>query len=137
MKAKRANQERIKEFSRNLLNVNKSILSEQKKLPASNELQSIQVSKQVEASNRARAMEFAKKVPKPKVIVKAESSRKFHFVEKDDDGYEGAGDGDYMMQNDMYGDNYMTNAKLQQLESKHEDTRKQVDAIKKSLGLKG
>ena len=42
-----------------------------------------------------------------------------------------------MMQNDMYGDNYMTNAKLQQLESKHEDTRKQVEAIKKSLGLKG
>ena len=118
--------------------MNKSILSEQKKLPASNELQSIQVSKQVEASNRARAIEFAKNVPKPKVVVKDEPVRSKKYASMDaDDGYEGEGDDGYMMQNDMYGDNYMTNAKLQQLESKHEDTRKQVEAIKKSLGLKG
>ena len=53
-----------------------------------------------------------------------------------DEDYGGENDEYLVNSNDIYGEDYATNAKMMQLDNKHADTKKQVDAIKKSLGLK-
>lgn len=65
--AKRANLDRVKEFSRNLHNYNRQVLSQAPKLPSASEKRDIRLSEQKYQSNRQKALEFAKSVPKPKV----------------------------------------------------------------------
>ena len=65
--AKRKNVDRIKEFSKQLKHFNKESLSNQPKLPSASEQSDLQIAKKKYESNRIRAMEYAKNVPKPKV----------------------------------------------------------------------
>jgi len=143
LKAKRANLDRIKEFSKNLQNVNKAVLSDQKKVPSASEMADIKVSKQKGGSNFARATEYARNVPKPKVVREEQSGpRAGRRPRAEDDGYAGSleadgGEGHYVMQNDVYGADYATSSKMEALDNKHLETKRQVDAIKKAMGLKG
>lgn len=137
LKAKRANLDRMKEFSKNLNNVNKTVISEQRKLPPSKEARDIKVNQEAQCSSRLRALEFSRNIPKPRVVKKesageARSKKQNQYnemeMEMEDDDY-------YVTADDIYGADYATNSKMQALDNKHNDTKKQVDAIKKSLGL--
>lgn len=127
------------------------MIGEQKRLPPSTECDSIQKSKHAHESNRQKALEFAKHIPKPKVVVKPlaekpNEGRDFprlrdsldelggttHLLEEDSDGFD---DTYYVQSNNVYDDNFETAAKISALEAKRMDARKQVEAIKKSLGL--
>ena len=74
LKAKRANAERIKDFSKQLQDFNKASLSEQRRLPQSSELSDVQVSKRRLESNRERAIQFSRGIPKPAIKLKNSNS---------------------------------------------------------------
>ena len=128
---KRVNAERVKEFAKNLQDYNKQVLKQQRKLPPSSEASSIEASAKVLESKRAKALEFARHIPKPKVqpstknIGVANVSKGRHIPE----------DEAYIIANDEFGGTYETAGKLLSLEQKHEESRLQVDAIKRSMGL--
>lgn len=111
--AKRANAERIKEFSKNLKQFNKQAMP---KRDVDDQCQ-----QQAEPSKRDRARQFAQNIPKPKVRV--ETSRDFNRDDK------GVGTNVGMVAAPVEA------SRLDELTSKHLQSRKQVDAIKKSLGL--
>ncbi len=120
--AKRANAERIKEFSRNLKNYNKDTITKQKMemMEAGNYETSAKKKENDAVSSREKALAFARNIPKPKV--KTVTSKK-------ESEYEDMGP---TMQ--LGPDDEDRNA-LAELEQKHLQSRKQVEAIKKSLGL--
>ena len=128
LKAKRANLNRMKEFSKNLNNVNKTVISEQRRLPPSHEARDIKVNQDAQGSSRIRALEFSRNVPKPRIIRKDDNQHSDMQAQMEDDDH-------YVTSDDIYGSDYATNSKMQALDNKHNDTKKQVDAIKKSLGL--
>jgi hypothetical protein len=111
--AKRANAERIKEFSKNLKQFNKQAMPKR---------EADDPGPQAEPSKRDRAKQFAQNIPKPKV--RAEVSR----------DYVGSDKAGAMTNVGMSAAPAEAN-RLDELTSKHMQSKKQVDAIKKSLGL--
>lgn len=126
--AKRANLQRVKEFARNLKKYNDThIQTSSDKLPAP--AQAIEIQKQVEksASKRSKALEFAKQIPKPKL--KESLSDDYRMV----DPNQGEPDSH---EKDIYGLTADESNKLSELELKHLEKKKQIEAIKKSLRMK-
>lgn len=106
--AKRANAERIKQFSKNLNDFNRVAI----KNGATAEEK--EASHQVKVlSKREKALQFAQNVPKPKVI-----ELKSVAQERSNVGLSSA-----------------PTSKIDELTSRHLQSKKQVDAIKKSMGL--
>lgn len=123
LKAKRANVDRVKEFSRNLKSFNEKVIKEQPKLPQAQEAVEIDKSKQKLESKRERAIQFAKQIPKPSIRTqKDEMSSKQHSEINDD-----------FSSADPY--SFVDETKFVELEARHNASKRQVDAIKKSLGL--
>jgi len=119
----------MKEFAKNLQSYNKQVLLQQKKLPSSSESSDIEVSKKKLSSKREKALEFAKHVPKPKVDTKKIKEQSSPLgIEIIDDNY--------MLKGDQYGMDYGEICKIQSLEAQHDEKKKQVEAIKRSLGMK-
>ena len=148
LKAKRANAERIKDFSKQLQDFNKASLSEQRRLPQSSELSDVQVSKRRLESNRERAIQFSRGIPKPAIKLKNSNSnsnaerkgdeeeegeeeieerfrRKNHSNnDDDDDDYDGG-----------WGLSSAKASKLRELQLKHLESKKNIDAMKRSMGM--
>lgn len=103
--AKRANVERIKEFSKNLKEFNKNVMPKRENI---NERNSKPESK------KEKAIQYAQHIPKPKI--KSEPKP----VESKNVGIPTEA---------------VEVSRLDELTSKHLQSRKQVEAIKKSLGL--
>ncbi len=122
--AKRANLDRIKEFSKNLKNFNQESLQQQRKLPAPMEKADMVISAKKQESGRQRALEFARNIPKPKVASSKSAGS---------DKYDGACDG--LNIGMEMGDDYAEDAKLQELESKHVQKRAQIEAIRRQMGI--
>lgn len=146
--AKRANLDRIKEFSRNLQSYNRQVIGQQPKLPSAAEKHDIAVSEQKFNSRRQKAIEFAKNVPKPKVAV---SDRRAQPQQR------GAGAGDYddTEQGDQFGygadtaqsrpyadtsmnmgADYAKESRIMELEAQHNNRKIQMEVIRKTLGMK-
>ena len=119
--AKRANVDRVKEFAKNLQQFNHEHLRTQKKLPPSNEKFEIEIAQKKQESKRQKAIEFAKNIPKPK----ANKSKDQEGANNDDEG-----GGQFQM-----GEGYEEDIKLQELEAKHVNSKKQIEAIRKAMGL--
>jgi hypothetical protein len=120
--AKRANLQRVKEFARNLKQYNDSTLIQQPKLPAAAEQVEINKSMQKLVSKRTKAIEFAKQIPKPKAKTSVAS-------EVDNSGID-------VNEKDVYGTTNDDAQRLAELEMKHEEKRRQIEAIKRSMGMK-
>ena len=132
LKAKRANNERVREFSKNLLRYNQSVLQQQRKLPQSSEMNDIEIVKQKMVSKRERALMFAKNnVPKPKVSSSLAVDQKGN---EDADRWDNEDD-DYMRAPDAYGMGREEACRIDELEAKHLDSKRQIEAIKRSLNL--
>ena len=116
--AKRANQNRIKEFSKNLKEFNKNMIQKESQddLNQNNQQQQQQQQKK-EESKKEKSLQYAQNIPKPKV--KPES--------KQSNANEGKNIGMISEAIEV--------SKLDELTSKHLQNKKQVEAIKKSLGL--
>jgi len=121
LKAKRANANRVKEFSKNLQQYNKQSILNQRKIPSGNEVAQIKVSKQKMESKLERMKAFARdKIPKPK---QRETYKKEDFEHG------------YMTAADEFGMSHEEATNLQELEVKHKESQAQVEAIKRSLGM--
>jgi hypothetical protein len=122
--AKRKNVDRIKQFSKQLRDFNKDAIQQQPKLPSAVEQNDIEISKKKFDSNRIRAMEYARQVPKPKLKPSDRGERISHSAE-----------GNSQFANDLYMDeDAFQAAKLQELEAKHQQGKARLEAIKKSIG---
>jgi Jhy protein len=136
---KRANAERIKEFSRKLKDYNRSALETQRRLPNASEALSIEVTKKRLESNRERALNFAKNVPKPKV--KTSSGSGGDEEQTGARGGVGCGenygddDEDHLLAPDEFGTSFEEAARLQELQAKHQESRRKIEAIKRSMGI--
>lgn len=135
--AKRRNAERIKEFSKQLRAFNQEAITQQPKLPSSTEQSDLNIARAKYESNRQRALEFAKHIPKPKVTAedvhgdteqagrsKSAQRRRNSSTENPSEG-NGRG---LVMDEDAF-----QMAKLQELEAKHQQSKAKMEAIKKSL----
>jgi hypothetical protein len=118
--AKRANAERVKEFSKNLKHYNMQNLRQQKKVPSGQEMSQIQQSKELVKSKRERMKEYTRNIPKPKVKTEKKQSDFEHG---------------YMTAQDEFGMDYSEAVRMQELEAKHIESQNQLNAIKKSLGM--
>ena len=162
----------MKEFSKQLKDFNRSSLQEQRKLPYSSEvvgtdfhlalsvastlshphlrfylsrfMVGIEMTKKRLESNRERALQFSKHVPKPKTKGDTEGGetgnggvRKTNDYHDDDDDYDNDGYDDSYVKaaNDQYGPSYESAMRLQVLQAKHNDNRRNIQAIKKSVGI--
>ena len=87
-------------------------------------------------SKRTKALEFAKRVPKPKVKQDSEIAvtRENNYCRNNipRGNYE---DDAYLIAGDEFGTDFEVAGKIQSLELKHEESRRQVEAIKKSMGI--
>eukprot|EP01038_Epipyxis_sp_PR26KG_P014997 gene14997-20174_t len=97
--AKRANMNRIKDFSNNLKSFNQVTLRNQQKLPAANEQNDMEIAKKKMDSKRLKAIEFAKNIPKPK-IKNNKNNLNNNNMNNDDDNNYGNDYGDYGMDED-------------------------------------
>ena len=147
--AKRANLDRIKEFSRNLQSFNRQAISQQpSKLPPSAEKHDIALSQQKHSSRRQKALDFAKNVPKPRVAANSNNNSKQHQQqnnrdycdgEEEDGGYgngfplPGSSSGTAGME---LGTEFQHESRLLELEARHNNSKAQIDAIRRNLGLK-
>lgn len=153
LQAKRANQERVKEFSKNLLTFNQQVLRQQRKLPRSSESNDIERADQRAVSKRERAKQFAQNIPKPKPAASSvampsmaggsyRAGSRFRATDDEEDwaGKDGL-DHDYMgrvAQRDssaIGGISDVEFRRIELLEQKHNDASRQIAAIKKSLGV--
>jgi hypothetical protein len=103
--AKRANAERIKEFSKNLKVFNKNVMPKRDGNTDTN---------QKAESKKEKAIQYAQNIPKPKVKAEPKPMEPKNVGVATD---------------------AVEVSRLDELTSKHLQSRKQVDAIKKSLGL--
>lgn len=126
--AKRANKERIKEFSKNLQKFNKEVALDQRKVLPSSEASAITTAKQKLESKREKALEFAKHVPKPKPPKQSSSSSPLTPVEG------GEHDEDDEMAIMQLGNEH--SSALDALTAKHAENKRQVEAIKRSVGIR-
>ena len=150
LRAKRANLERIKEFSKNLKSFNeKMIESQSRKPPTFSEASAIEISKKKEDSSRERALQFAKNIPRPKIVQRAEE---FEEIEA---GYMRVSDEQFGMGRDKARLVLLTRAyhphllisiltrthaayssldrALMDLEAKYAESKRNVEAIKKAM----
>ena len=123
--AKRANLDRVKEFAKNLHNFNHEHLRNQKKLPPSNEKNEMEIAHKKLESKRQKAIDFAKNIPKPKIPAAKDACGK----QRGDDE-ESAG-----MSNFDMGEGYEEELKLHELEAKHVNSKRQIEAIRKAMGM--
>jgi hypothetical protein len=156
--AKRANAERVKEFSKQLKDFNRNVLQEQRKLPYSSEAVGIEITKKRLESNRERALQFAKQVPKPKAKGGAEGAGATAVGPRgrdyddygngrggrgggggngygDDDDDDDAYDDSYVVAPEKFGPSYESATRLQELQAKHNDNRRNIQSLKKALGV--
>jgi hypothetical protein len=142
LQAKRANADRVKEFSKHLKSYNMSAIRAQKKTAQStststgkpsgkpssgSEVQrtttkSHDAAKSEAMNKRDRMKEFSKKVSKP--LPKPQK--------KQGGGFDHA----YMTAKDEFGMDHAEAVRLQELEAKHEESEAQLNAIKRSLGMR-
>jgi hypothetical protein len=111
--AKRANRDRVKDFSQNLNNINQRICQPRTDRPPK------PVSKP--KSTRDKAQEYAKRVPKPRVVRKPEPA-----IEVDED---------LLVDGEVGAEAKLT--ALEELEMRHNAARKDVDAIRKDMAKRG
>lgn len=127
LRAKRANLERIKEFGRNLRNFNQNILESQPKMPNGNEAHDLDVAKKQQESKRQRGLQFARNIPIPKVAsTNANSSN--NRGDSDDNAY-------MNITHEQYGMESKKAKRLEDLEAKYADSKRNVESIKKSIGI--
>lgn len=110
--AKRANAERIKQFSKNLNDFNRVNIKNNISASEKEAIKKVKV-----LSNREKALQFAQNVPKPKVIESKAVSSNGNKLERN------------------IGVSSIQTSKIDELTSRHQQSKKQVDAIKKSMGL--
>ena len=133
--AKRSNLERIKEFSKNLQKFNQDALSVQRKLPDGNEMSEIEIAKKKMESKREKAITFSKNIPKPKrrsegvTGVTGGARDRAGQRPSDESGLDDFADDELGMEPTS------ENSKLQELAAKHLESKRQVDAIKRSMGM--
>ena len=84
------------------------------------------MAKKSSLSNRQKALDFAKNIPKPKIRAKAGEVGGTSDYYGDDNDTIAEGGADYY-DADAY--------KLQELETKHMNSKKQIDAIRKQMGM--
>lgn len=140
LKAKRANAERVKEFSKNLNSFNKQQIREAATENCSN-LSDRQTKAAEPKSSRDRAKEFSKLIPKPRVQRTPVVQGPLKQHTESNDGYGTAAE-EYCISTDheinllgIPNNAIGGNSRLQELQMKHGENKKKVDAIKKSLGL--
>lgn len=162
LKAKRANKERVKEFSKNLQEYNKSEIQAHKKLPASTESRDLELSSNKQQSKTERMKQYGKRIPKPKgsdastvsskqtgaasgIPQPSRGGRGGPFQSKlnsiyDDEEWNAKDDmmddsEQYLAAPDPSGMEMATANKIDELEAKRGDSRRQIEAIKRSLKL--
>jgi len=151
LKAKRANKERVKEFSRNLKQYNKQEIQAHRKLPQSSEVLEAERAERKQASKREKMAEYGKRVPKPKGPKAVENhSRALERKAKgrqDANHHNHDGNGDWPDRDDDFNDDaylrgpdatgmdYAASSNITELEAKHNESRAQIDAIKRALRL--
>ena len=146
LKAKRANAERIKDFSKQLQDFNKASLSEQRRLPQSSELSDVQVSKRRLESNRERAIQFSRGIPKPAIKLKNSNSNAERKGDEEEEGEEeieerfrrknhSNNDDDDDEYDGGWGLSSAKASKLRELQLKHLESKKNIDAMKRSMGM--
>ena len=140
LKAKRANRDRIKDFSANLHHYNKKVIEHTRLVNISNDCADGEKALQTRPthsnsatgargvlqveSSRERALEFARNVPKPRVV-RRPSERDVVDVPATNVGMLSMGNNEESQRQ----------MRLLELESKHSSDRQRVTGIKKSLGL--
>lgn len=159
LKAKRANKERVKEFSENLQKFNKAEIRAHKKLPSSVESRDLELSTIKQMSKRERALEYGKKVPRPKASDAStitskgddygqgnhgdagkkrgnfESKLNVIYDEEDWNAKDDMADDEFLEAPDPSGLAFSAANKLSELEAKHNNSKRQIDAIKRSLKM--
>ena len=104
-------------------------------------MKDIEISKKKLESKRERGLKFSKHIPKPLIKTNiTETTNNMSNRSYDGYGDENGGGGEilddsYMRRNDEYGMSYEKASRLQELESKHNESKRNIDSIKKSLGL--
>jgi hypothetical protein len=132
--AKRANLDRRKEFARNLQNYNQQVIAHQPKLPPAAEKHDILISEQKFSSNRQKALEFAKQVPKPKVAAPAQKAAAARAMAEGTFDPEGAA---HAAASGMsMGAEYQTESRIMELEAQHNNRKLQIEAIRRTMGMK-
>ena len=126
LKAKRANADRIKDFSKQLNEFNKVSLGDQRRLPYSSEASGVQISKKKLESNRERAIQFAKNIPRP--AIKGKEMKSFDVDDEDDMA-------DRLMSGSEYGVGDQKAFKLEELQAKHLESKRSIDAMRKQMGM--
>jgi len=119
--AKKANQERVKQFSANLRGINKQQQNPNKKPSAKKT--AAEAAKEEALQRRKKAQEFAKNVPKPKLRHSAQPREASPILFPDDKREDGGYDSD---------DNNGMSL-LDDLEFKHQVAQAEVDAIRKQF----
>lgn len=109
---KRANAERIKQFSKNLNDFNRVSIRNNVSADEKESKNRVKV-----LSNREKARQFAQNVPKPKVNESKAVPPHGNKVGRN------------------IGVSSAPTSKIDELTSRHQQSKKQVDAIKKSMGL--
>ena len=130
LKAKRANAERIKDFSKQLQDFNKASLSEQKRLPQSSESSDVQLCKRRLESNRERAIQFSRGIPKP--INKSKNDIAERKNGEEDEVEESFAKNS---NHDEWGLSDEKAAKLRELQLKHLESKKNIEAMRKTMGM--
>lgn len=159
LRAKRANKERVKEFSKNLQEYNKNEIQTHKKLPNSIESRDLELSSARQQSKAEKMKQYGKSIPKPKgsdastittkhtgaANANNPSQDRGAFRSKLDSIYD---DDEWNAKDDMMDDSEQYLAapdpsgmemaaanKIDELEAKRGDSRRQIEAIKRSLKL--
>ena len=125
--AKRANLDRVKEFSKNLKNFNTENLRFQSKLPAAGEKNDMTLALKKMDSSRQKAIEYGRSVPKPTKLMQGgvyahAQQRAAPRGEQTNVGLE-------------QDEDYMEIARREELEAKHLANKAQIEAMKRQMGL--
>ena len=130
LRAKRANAERIKDFSKQLQDFNKVSLSEQRRLPHSSESSDVQLCKRRLESNRERAIQFSRGIPKPVIKLKNDAGeRKGGEVDEVEERFMKNSD------ENEWGLSDTKASKLRDLQLKHLESKKNIDAMRRAMGM--
>jgi hypothetical protein len=152
LKAKRANADRVRDFSKKLREYNKEAIQTRATSPIDTNAGGAVPSRRVGPSARDRALEFARNVPKPRV--RADTGSLVRGVatkgrESESNNYGSSAEENYLSWgcSGAAGENADLDValravlgagggeRLQELEQRHGENQRKVNAIKKSLGL--
>ena len=124
--AKRANKERVKDFSRNLRAINQRMIRQARSRKPK--------AKSKKLSTREKARMYAQNIPKPRGFNRDTPLSRMSRKENINDGYDDEQENDQYNGMDGYGiDNNMS--QLDQLEMEHQNSRYDVDAIRREYGF--